>query len=120
VALTYPDDTARRLAELCGTSLRAPASIATDGATGTPVLTFDPPLSAQEQTTYDGLLATARSAVAITPDERTALEPHLATLRTFQQMSRADFLALTNAARERQTFDVMTAQLRVIRALLRD
>lgn len=100
-------------------TVRPPTQIVFDG---TRVLyRFTPDLVPAEVASFNAAVSACRSRnVVITATEWAALDPHLVTLRTFQQMSRNDFLALTNADRERLTFDTMTAAIRVLRALLRD
>lgn len=111
MATIYPDDLARRVAQLCSQLIREPATLGTDAATGDPVLTFEPPLTTAEQTTYANILRTLRSAVAITPAERQALEPDIATLRTY--------VGVTSPTAA-QTAAATKAIIRVIRALFRD
>ena len=60
------DDLTLRLVALATAAIRQPASFYLDSDTG-PVLTFDPPLTAQEQAVYTGLVDVARSAVSLTP-----------------------------------------------------
>lgn len=112
MARIFPNETARRLHDLCAIHLRAPDGSATDGTTGLPILDFTPPLSGPEQATYDRLLRIARSTIpAITPAEWEALEPDIAGLVTYQG------LATPTLA---QTVLAVKAQSRILRALLRD
>lgn len=100
--------------------IRAPAWVAGDAA-GSVVYTFVPDLTTDEVAVLAALVRAFRQHdVRITLAELQALEPHLATLRTFQQQSQAQFMALTATQRDRALFDVDTAIIRVLRALLRD
>lgn len=123
MATIPPDATARRVVDLSSVLIRPPVSSATDSVTGAPIVEFLPPLSSGEQATYDAIVAVARSGSDITPAEYAALNVTngpLPTLRTFQQMSQSEFIALAQNARDRALFDSVTALIRVIRALMRD
>lgn len=103
--------------------LRAPASTRQEG--GNVVFEFVPDLTPAEATTLAAAVASVVGAtrardVSLTVAEFRVIEPHLATLRTLQQLSRNEFMALTAADRDRMLFDNVTALLRVVRALLRD
>jgi hypothetical protein len=100
----------------CHAAGKPPAAVAYDGANLT--LTFSPDLVAAEVVT---VTAVVRAAVSIlTRVERDAIETFLATERTFVGLAQADFIALTQAQRDRMLFDVVTALIRVQRAMLRD
>lgn len=120
MATTYPDETCGRLVDLCALYLRAPLSAATDSDTRAPVLTFEPPLDAAEQTAYAQLLRMARARFAGTLAEWQAIEPHLATLRTFRQRTTAQWNALTAAQRDTQLIAGVNALIDVLRQELRD
>lgn len=107
-----PDAMAIRLADLCVTYLRPHSGYATDSVTGDPIITFDPPLTSAEQTTFDRLANVAKSRVlGITPAEWQALEPDIAGLKTYLG------LASPTAA---QTASATKAIIRVLAAMLRD
>lgn len=112
--ITGPDG----LLEAVTSSLRAPDRIVY--LDGTVRYEFDIDLAAEEAALFDRVVAYVRGSVTLTVAEREALVPSLDTLRTFQKMSRAEWIALTDAERERGTFDVLTALVRVDRALLRE
>lgn len=99
-------------------AIRQPASFYLDSDTG-PVLTFDPPLTAQEQAVYTGLVDVARSPVSITPAEYDAIRPQLQDLRDLRQLGRNAFMALTAAERDRQLYDAQTNTTIILLALLR-
>jgi hypothetical protein len=121
MARTYPDATALRLVDLCALHLRPPIGSATDDETGDPLLDFDPPLDAQEQTTYDSLLALARSGMEhLTPDEYATIRPQLVIIRDLRQMGRNAFMALTAAERDRLLYDAQAATTTILLALLRE
>lgn len=109
---TYPDATATRLADLCGTYLRRPTGYATDDTTGSPILTFDPDLTAEEQTTYERLFRIANARVTgITPTEFQSLEAGVSRLRAYRTTA-----SPTNASTVQAVKDVID----VLRAILRD
>lgn len=116
---TYPDAATLRLSALCQEYLRPAASMATEA--GVPVLTFEPPLTAPEQATYNTLLALARSGMQhLTPAEYETVRPQLVVLRDLRQMGRSAFMALTAAERDRLMYDAHAATTTVLLALLRD
>lgn len=102
-------------------TVRAPEIVLWDQPTATATFRFTPDLSAAEQAAFADTLATLRTRdVQLTTDEYAAIKPHLATLRTFQQQSQAEFMAKSAAERDRELFGVVTALLRTVRSLLRD
>lgn len=117
---TFPDAIAERTVALCRLYLRAPSSYATDETTGAPILNFEPPLTTAEQATYADIVAMAKAGITLTLSEYQGIKSFLATMRTFQQMSQSDFIALAQNARDRQLFDVVSALIRVVRTELRD
>lgn len=108
-----PDGRAIRLVDLCATYLRSPSSCATDGTTGDPILTFDPALTAAEQTTYSDLLLMAKFGISanLTLAEFQAIKPDLATARQYVGLS-----SPTSA----QTVAALKSTIRVLGALLRE
>jgi hypothetical protein len=119
--MAFPDALAERVNVLCQRYLRTPVGYSTDGATGAPVLEFDPPLTTEEQATYALLLALARSGMAhLSPTEYATVRTNLAALRDFRQLGRSAFMALTAAERDRQLYDAQTATTIVLLAILRD
>lgn len=115
-----PDSITVRIAELCRLYLRGPVSIATDETTGAPIIVFEPPLTTAEQATYADIVAMAKAGITLSLVEYQGIKTFLATMRTFQQMSQSDFIALAQNARDRQLFDVVSALIRVVRTLMRD
>jgi hypothetical protein len=116
---TFPDALTERVVALCRQYLRDPLGYATDD--GVPVLDFDPPLTAEEQTTYALLVALARSGMKhLSPTEYQTVRTNLAALRDFRQLGRNAFMALTAAERDRQLYDAQTATTIVLLAILRD
>jgi hypothetical protein len=108
--MAISDETAQRVVDLCVRFLRSPATWATDDATGDPILDFDPPLDAAEQTTYESLLGLARSeTVRQTPAEFTAIREQLQVLRALRQLGRNAYMGLTAAERDRMMYDAMVA-----------
>ena len=81
---------------------------------------WTPDLSAAEQSVLAFIQSAAKAAVTITPAERQALEPFLATGRLFVGQSQSQFMALTAAERDRMLFDNVTGIWRVLFRLLRD
>lgn len=120
MANVSPDITAQRLVELCQTFLRPPATYATDGDTGEPILTFDPPLTTEEQATLANLLGLARSRLDVAPEDFATIRTNLQTLRDLRQMGRAAFMALTAAERDRLIYDALVADTVIWLAVLRD
>lgn len=119
MARTHPDDTTDRLWGLAVIYLRVPVGAYVED--GVPTLDFDPPLSAEERTTYALLLALARSGMDhLTPSDWAAIRPHLQTLRDFRQFGRAAFMAQTAAERDRMLYDAQVATMAVLLTLLRD
>jgi hypothetical protein len=107
-----PDAYATRVRGLCQLYLRAPDSIATDNATGQPILVFTPALTGPEQTTLTRILNLAKSLVeGITADEWAAIEPDIAGLITF-----AGIATPTLA----QTVLAVKAQSRILKAIIRN
>ena len=99
------------LVSLLSQYLRQPV-VTTLDAQGDLITTFDPPLSAAEQTIYDRLVRMAKAAITgITPAEWEALESDIAGLVTYQG------IASPTAA---QTAQAVKAQSRILRALLRN
>jgi hypothetical protein len=83
--------------------------------------TFDPPLTAQEQTALDIVLAMHRSGMTdLTPAQYVTIRTNLATLRAIRQPGRAAFMALTAAERDRLTWDAIDATLTILLATLRE
>jgi hypothetical protein len=120
MANVSPDVTAQRLVELCQTFLRAPDSYATDETTREPILTFDPPLTPEEQATLANLLGLARSRLDVAPEDFATIRTNLQTLRDLRQMGRAAFMALTAAERDRLIYDALVADTVIWLAVLRD
>jgi len=112
MAPANPDAICTRLVQLCATNLRRPLSFYTDDVTGDPIITFVPPLTGAEQTTFDRLARLAKSLVeGITPAEWQAIEPDIAGLVTYQGLA-SPTLA--------QTVLAVKAQSRILRALIRN
>jgi Mn-containing catalase len=110
MARTFPDETTRRLVALCVEYLRAPAGSATDDTTGDPILDFDPPLTAEEQVTYEILLGLTRSeTVRQTPAEFAVVREQLQVLRALRQLGRNAYMGLSAAERDRMMYDAMVA-----------
>ena len=106
------DAYAMRVVALCRIYLRDPNGFATDDITNDPIITFVPPLTSVEQTTYNRLLNLAKSLVdGITFAEWQAIEPDIAGLVTYQGLA-SPTLA--------QTVLAVKAQSRILRALLRN
>ena len=121
MATIPPDATARRLFDLCVTSLRRPNGVATDSETGAPIIDFVPPLTAQEQTTYDGLLAFARSGFDhLTPTEYANIRPQLTVIRDLRQLGRNAFMQLDANERDRRLYDAQSATTTILLAILRE
>ena len=80
MARTYPDE---RLLALCATYLRSPAEAAREAETGAPLFVFDPPLSAAEQATFDGLASMARFGVTLTLAEWQSIKADAAGLKAY-------------------------------------
>lgn len=100
-------------------NLRVWSNVAATDTTIT--FTYTPDLSAAETATLTLLVGYCRlGPPGITPAEWVALGPSLDTMRTFQQLSQADFIALTQNQRDRMLFDLGNAHTRVLRALMRD
>jgi hypothetical protein len=104
-------------------TVRAPAGIRATEST----ISFDytPDLTAEQVTAITAAVAnvvgvTRARNVTLTYDEYVALAAFLATGRTFVAQSQAQFMALTQAQRDRMLFDNVTALWRVIFRLLRD
>lgn len=119
MARTPPSAATRQLITLTAQYVRAPSESWDEDGVAT--LVFAPPLTAQEQSTFDTLrrLATAPTIV-LTPADLTALEPRLATGRLFLQQSQADFIAKGQNVRDRELFDNVSALWRVIFRLTRE
>ena len=83
-------------------------------------ITWTPDLSPAQATTLALLEKLTVGATLMTPAERTALEPQLVIGRAFLGLAQADFIALTQNARDRMLFDAVSAQWRVLFRLLRD
>jgi hypothetical protein len=83
-------------------------------------LTFEPDLTPEQAQTLGRLVAFCRAPRDMALADWLALEPFLATERALVQMAQADWMALTANARERLTFDVLTALCRVDLRQLRD
>lgn len=112
MAPTFPDAVAERAVALCRLYLRTPSSWATDSVTGSPILTFDPPLDVTEQTTLDRILRAAKSLVlGITPSEWQAIQSDIDGLVTYQGLA-SPTLA--------QTVQAVKAQSRILRAILKN
>lgn len=119
MARTFPDAATLRVVALCTLYLRTPSGSYIDDVAGM-VVEFVPALSAAEQLAFADIVALARSGYDLTLTEYQALKPSLATMRTFQQQTQAEFIALTQNARDRALFDLGNAHTKVLRALLRD
>lgn len=105
----YPTEADFELIALVSAALREPISYERNG-TGLR-LTFEPPLTPEEQAVYDSLLGLSRSAVQVTPVEWAGLRTELDGLRAYHA------LATPTAA---QTAQATKAIIRVLRAILRD
>lgn len=75
------------------------------------ILTFTPDLTAPQLVVFGNIVASVGGAVSVTPEERTAIEGDIATLRAF-------FLAPTPTAAQNVT--ATKSLIKVIRAILRD
>lgn len=115
---TSPDDYAREVARLAGLYLRHPDTAYV--LDGTPTWDFVPPLSAAEQTTFAQLQRLARSGADMTLAEWQAIEPHLATLRTFRTRTTAQWNAMTAAQRDTAIIAGVNALIDVLRSEWRD
>ena len=93
----------------CRRLLRQPEGVAAADPNWT--FTFTPDLTAPEVIVFGNIVASVGGAVSITPEERTAIEGDIATLRAF-------FVAPTPTAAQNVT--ATKALIKVIRALLRD
>jgi hypothetical protein len=78
---------------------------------GVDVILFDPPLTVEEQATFDALSSLSRSAVQVTPEEWAGLQTEIDGLRTYHGLATP-----TNA----QSVAAIKAIIRVLRAILRD
>lgn len=83
-------------------------------------LVFDPDLSLAEQAQLATLVSVSRSPVQLTPAEYAAVRAQMQTLRALRQMTRAEFMALTAAERDRATYDALVAVTETLLAILRD
>jgi hypothetical protein len=112
MANVLPNATAIRLAALAAVELRSPDTLATNGTTGDPVLTFSPPLTAAEQAILDDLALMAKFGVSadLSLAEFRAIKSDLVTARTYVG------LASPTAA---QTAAALKSAIRVLGALLR-
>lgn len=120
MARTFPDETAVRLAELCGRFIRPPVGFATDDVTGLPIIDFEPPMTAAEQTVYANLLALAKSAAALTPAQFDLARPQLQALRLFRQtFTQNSYVNATEAVRNRADYDFNIAVARLLLTLYR-
>jgi hypothetical protein len=103
-------DVAVRMSELAAQYLRpSTGAISWNGTSYEPL--FDPPLTAEEQATYDALFSLSRSAVHVTPEEWAGLRNEIDGLRTYHGLATP-----TNA----QSVAAIKAIIRVLRAILRD
>ena len=101
--------------------IRIPADWWWETDTDQAEFTFDPPLTAQEETALALIRAVVKSGMAhLTPAEFQTVRTNLATLRDFRQLGRNAFMALTAAERDRLLYDAQTATTIVLLAILRD
>lgn len=112
--MTFPNPELARLIELATAELRAPDTYADIDS-----LTFDPPLTAQEQARLTELRATIESPVSLSVIEWDRIRPELQTLRALRQMGRSAFMALSAAERDRLIYDALTSQTIIDLAILR-
>jgi hypothetical protein len=115
----FPDEATGRLLVGCRTYLREPATVTLD-TNGAPVLTFDPPLTVEEQATYATLVASLDSPVTLTPAEWATIRPDIQNIRDLRQMGRNAFMALSAAERDRLLYDAQAATTTILLALLRE
>ena len=110
------------LPELVTSAIREPTEIRWDASTSTATYVFTPDLTAAQAATFADCVAFRRSGLSttLTLVEYQALAPFLATGRAFVQQSQSQYMALTQAQRDRMNFDNITALWRVIFRLLRD
>lgn len=86
----------------------------------TSVVEWLPDLSTNDLATVNTIVKLAVGASLLTPAERTALEPRLASGRTWLALNQSTFRGLTENAMRDQVLDSVSALWRVIFMLLRD
>lgn len=86
---------------------------------GRSVVSWDPPLTAQQQATYDAIALKYR-AVRIEPEEWAAIRDDIVVIRDLRQLGRNAFMALTAADRDRALYDAQAATTTILLALLRE
>lgn len=92
-----------------------------DDVTGLPILTWEPPLTAAEQADFDTLVALVRSGMTglSIADYRT-VRAQLPALRAVRQLTRNQFVNLTEAERARMVYDAIVADTILWLTLLRE
>ena len=114
---------AHRVGTACGIAIgRVPDIVAVSSPTGDhgASLVFDPDLSPEDQVTVDGIVEAQRAAVTLIPSEWSTIRPHLGTIRTIRQMTRNDFVNLSEADMRRAVYDHAVANAILWLAILRD
>lgn len=119
-AITVDASVAATIAALCGAAgQRIPDIVGPPGST-TRDLVWTPDLTSTELAAITDIVATGKSAVAINVADYQALKPFLTTMRALLGLSQSDFMALTQAQRDRMIFDNLSAIERVLLRMLRD
>lgn len=83
-------------------------------------LVFTPDLSAAEVTALGKVVDAIQSPVRMTSAEYEAVRAQMQVLRALRQSGRNAYVALTEAERNRQTYDALMAVTEIFLALLRD
>lgn len=91
-----------------------------DDATGEYIVTFTPDLTAQELAVLDDAINLTRSHVTFTAEEWARIKPEIQNLRSFRQLGRNAFMALTAADRDRMLYDAIVSLTIIDLALVRE
>ncbi len=123
---TFPwNDTASLLEAVAAATAAVRAPDGVTPAASAVTFTYTPDLTAAQATALgtavaDVMAVTRARDVSLTVAEYQALKPFLDTGRLFVGQSQSQYMALTQAQRDRMNFDNITAIWRVLFRLLRD
>lgn len=108
------------LTQLVNENVRVPASWALD-ASGDPVATFSPALTAAEQTAYADCVAMAKSPFLseLTFAEYQAIKAFIADDRAWLALTRNGFVNMTETDSRQALFPALSAVIRLVFAMMR-
>lgn len=101
-------------------AIRPPTSIVLDETGDAYTFTFEPDLTPAELATFDLAIAVMRSGTGLSPTDYQAIRTQMQVLRAMRQQGRNAYVNLTEAERNRQTYDCLVAITEIFLTLTRE